>query len=280
MKLIKRKAYTSGTRHYLNIDKTVLLKTDRIFKCRSKFSYSKGRSSITGNITSWHRGGGCKNLYRNVSKLINNNHLSLVVGISYDPNRSAYVSNNFSIETRKFYPRISALHQYTGTLIKEVSNSNKNLDLYNKSKQSMTGYRNTLGQLPAGCVINSVTSKDQVTLKDKIKYSKSAGTSAQIVKIDVRQKIVIIKLSTGKLVVLSDKETAAIGMVSNDKYRKIVYSKAGRKRNLNRRPIVRGVAMNAVDHPHGGKSNGGRPSVSPWGILTKGGFKLKKRKKI
>ena len=72
--------------------------------------------------------------------------------------------------------------------------------------------------------------------------------------------------------------TASVGVVSNEKHRLLVYGKAGRNRNLGRRPIVRGVAMNPVDHPHGGRTNGGRPSVSPWGILTKSKFKLRKKK--
>jgi large subunit ribosomal protein L2 len=71
-----------------------------------------------------------------------------------------------------------------------------------------------------------------------------------------------------------------LGSVSNEKQNLICLGKAGRNRNLGRRPIVRGIAMNPVDHPHGGRTNGGRPSVTPWGLPTKGGFYLKKRKYV
>ena len=68
-------------------------------------------------------------------------------------------------------------------------------------------------------------------------------------------------------------------MLSNLQHNLTYLGKAGRNRLMGRRPIVRGIAMNPVDHPHGGRTNGGRPSVTPWGLPTKGGFYLKKRKK-
>jgi large subunit ribosomal protein L2 len=70
---------------------------------------------------------------------------------------------------------------------------------------------------------------------------------------------------------------ATIGVVSNNQHNLTYLGKAGRNRNLNRRPVVRGIAMNPVDHPHGGRTNGGRPSVTPWGLPTKSKFYLKKR---
>jgi large subunit ribosomal protein L2 len=66
------------------------------------------------------------------------------------------------------------------------------------------------------------------------------------------------------------KTTATLGLISNPLKRQVVIGKAGRSRWLNKRPVVRGVAMNPIDHPHGGKTSGGRPSVTPWGKLTKG----------
>ncbi len=76
---------------------------------------------------------------------------------------------------------------------------------------------------------------------------------------------------------ISNESYVSIGSVSNEKHNLIVKGKAGRNRNLGRRPIVRGIAMNPVDHPHGGRTNGGRPSVTPWGLPTKGKFYLRKK---
>lgn len=274
MKLIKKRPVTSGSRHLINIDKSLLLKTDKIFNLSSKYNFRNGRSSITGHITSWHRGGGSKSLYRNIES-DGTNKFSLVLGVSYDPNRSAFVSNNFNFELKKFYNSISAINSVPGSLIKQFEDSDgSSTYLYTKNRQIMTGYRTKLQEIPVGSIINSISLKKN----SKIKYVKSAGSRAQLIRID--KNYASIKLCTGKLLFLSKDAIANVGVVTNEQHNLVVYGKAGRKRHLNRRPIVRGIAMNPVDHPHGGRSNGGRHSCSPWGILTKGKFKLKKRKII
>jgi large subunit ribosomal protein L2 len=84
------------------------------------------------------------------------------------------------------------------------------------------------------------------------------------------KNFVKLKLPSGKIVELENKCFATLGSVSNPNHSLCILGKAGKKRYKSKRSIVRGVAMNPVDHPHGGRTNGGRPSVSPWGKLTKG----------
>jgi len=271
--VLKYKAFTSSIRHLVNLEKAVLLKNNSIFKVLSGYNSCSGRSSLTCHITAWHRGSGNKRLYREISYK-NTNRFSLVVGVTYDPYRSSLVSINFDLKLKKFFNMISMLNFSPGTLVKELREDqylNKNkLDYFSKGNQMSLGFRSFLYRIPIGSVINSIT------VGNKITYTKAAGTKAQLIRADLDSATV--KLSTGKLVKVSGKSTASVGVVSNEKHRLLVYGKAGRKRNLGRRPIVRGVAMNPVDHPHGGRTSGGRSSVSPWGILTKSKFKLRKKK--
>ena len=87
-----------------------------------------------------------------------------------------------------------------------------------------------------------------------------------------------MRLPSGRIKSISDKCFGTIGTISNSQHSLIFLGKAGRSRLLGTRPTVRGVAMNPVDHPHGGRTNGGRPSVTPWGIPTKGKPTVLKKK--
>lgn len=86
-----------------------------------------------------------------------------------------------------------------------------------------------------------------------------------------------VRLPSQRVIEVSNRCYATIGEVSNKQHNMEVLGKAGRSRHRRRRPIVRGIAMNPVDHPHGGRSNGGRPSCSPWGKPTKCGFSMVKK---
>ncbi len=269
MKLIKQKPVTNGSRHLLKLEKSSLLKNDKIFNNRKSIRYCSGRSSRTGHITAWHRGNGHKKLYRNIN-FLNENKFSVVLGISYDPNRSAFVSNNFDLEKVKFFNTISTSYIYPGSLIKQNCTF-KNVK-YNLKNQNMLGYRAQLQNIPVGTIINNISTTDLTTSK----FARAAGTKAQLIRSD--KKNALVKLPSNDVIEISKKSCATIGIVSNEKHNLINYGKAGRKRNLNRRPIVRGIAMNPVDHPHGGRTNGGRPSVTPWGLPTKCKFKLRKKK--
>ena len=134
------------------------------------------------------------------------------------------------------------------------------------------GFRTVLKNIPTGSVINCLSFSK---LKNqKINFIRSAGTFGQIV-----QKNFLfskIKLPSNQIIEVPTSSFATIGSVSNNLQKFIVFGKAGRRRLLGNRPSVRGIAMNPVDHPHGGRTNGGRPSVTPWGIPTKGKPTVKK----
>jgi len=89
--------------------------------------------------------------------------------------------------------------------------------------------------------------------------------------------VIKVRLPSGKIVELLPDVYATVGVLSNLQHNLVVLGKAGRNRLKGRRPTVRGVAMNPVDHPHGGRTNGGRPSVTPWGIPTKGKPTVRKK---
>jgi large subunit ribosomal protein L2 len=268
MKVIKVKPRTNGSRHYIKLDKGSLIKNDKIFKTKTGKRFFSGRSSITGRITVRHRGGGHKKLYRNVMPSGDNKY-SIVLGVSYDPNRNALISNNFDFIRKRYYTGLVGLNVSAGSLIKE--STVKDEKLFESDKRVMLGYRMRLNKIPVGSVVSNISLDGE----SPSKYVKSAGSKAQLIRSS--REGVTVKLSTGLLLKLSSQACANVGMMSNEKQNFIVYGKAGRMRNLARRPSVRGIAMNPVDHPHGGKSNGGFYSVSPWGILTKCGFKLRKK---
>lgn len=273
MRLIKMNPITPGTRHQVKLEKAVLLKNDKIFRLRTHHHYRMGRSATTGHITAWHRGGGHKKMYRDAN-LKNDNRLGIVVGISYDPNRTGFISTNFDLEKRKFYNALCNENVVAGSVVKQFCKDSPDSvrdKLYNKSKQLMLGYRTQLQHIPIGAIVNAIS----ILPHGGAKYARAAGTRAQLIRVD--EKHAAIKLPSGSLLTIPKESCASIGATSNEYQNLVVYGKAGRKRNMGRRPIVRGIAMNPVDHPHGGRTNGGRPSVTPWGQLCKCGFKLKKK---
>ena len=263
MKIVKSKPITNGSRHQIKLKKCLLIKDDALFKMNLKGKKRcSGRSKSTGNITSWNKGGGKKRLYRKIN-FFNEENNSITLGISYDPNRSAFISNNFELNKKIFFSSISTSQNYPGSLLR----SNFLL------RELKLGFKTQVNSIPMGTIINNIS----FGICSKSKFVRSAGTYAQL--IQVNTKLAKIKLSSNKIITIPSNSYATIGMVSNEKHNLVYLGKAGRKRNLNRRPIVRGIAMNPVDHPHGGRTNGGKPSVTPWGLPTKGKFYLKKKKK-
>jgi large subunit ribosomal protein L2 len=250
----KLKATSPGVRHQVLTEKNKLCKNSGFLK---KFTLrvkkTGGRSCSDGHITSWHRGGGNKKRLIKVSKL-ESQTFCICVAVVYSSMRSAFISVNFNLITLKFNFNVHTDEQCVGGLLESGLN--------NKLITQKPGSVLLLSAVYAGAIVSSVHKQN------KSVFAKSAGTYCQIVQ--KHKNSAKLKLPSGKIVELDNICTATLGSVSNKNHSSCVIGKAGKRRYNSKRSVVRGVAMNPVDHPHGGRTNGGRPSVSPWGKLTKG----------
>ncbi len=209
-----------------------------------------GRNNI-GNITVWQRGRGHRRAYRIIDfKRDKVGIPAIVETVEYDPNRSARVALLKYKDGEKRY-----IVAPMGLQVGDKLVSGKGADV--KVGNSMP-----LSEIPLGTFIHNI----ELRPGEGAKLIRSAGSSAQLIaKEDIYAQI---KLSSGEVRLIPIECMATIGQVSNPDHENISYGKAGRIINLGRRPHVRGVAMNPVDHPLGGgegKSSGGRPACSPWG---------------
>jgi len=257
MKLLKINPTSNGRRHQVNICKNLLSKTNRLIKSKlvgiKSFS---GRSN--GRITVRHQCSASKKLYRLIN-FSNNNYSGIVVSCQYDPYRSSFISLNYDFLTKSYFNTLQTNLVYPGSLI---SCSKKNV--------LHLGSRMQVSNIPSGSLVHSVSKRGKFS-----QYIRSAGTFGQILQKDfVSCKI---KLPSGKILVFPVNSFATLGSLSNLQNSLLVLGKAGRNRYKGVRPSVRGIAMNPVDHPHGGRTNGGIPSVTPWGIPTKGKPTVKKK---
>jgi large subunit ribosomal protein L2 len=236
-----------------HLNKTPLLKNNIIGK---KKVTGKNHS---GKITVFHKGGGVKKKYR----IINFNRTAAATGIicsiEHDPNRNAHIASVFDIHNKNFYYIILPKNQKIGDII----NSGKEI-------KPELGNSLPLTYIPEGSAIHNVSLKTH----SKSQISRSAGTFSILKK--KTQNLAIIKLSSGNIKRISLNCFATIGIVSNELFYFTKGGKAGHSRWLNKRPTVRGVAMNPIDHPHGGgegKKSGKK--FTPWGKPTK--KKVKKK---
>lgn len=261
MQIVQKKPITAGTRHVKQLKKSLLLKSSSVFKgLVSKHQFSVGRGKH-GHITSRHRGGGTKKLLRPI-EFSNEKRLGVVVAVRHDSNRNSLVAVNFDFLTRKFYQTILTRKFIVGSILQS-----------GRLKQPYEGYRTSLDLLPPGCILNSIS----FGKKEGAKLVRAAGTQGQVISTG---SFVKIKMPSNKVIAVSLKSFACLGRVANEKSYLVRLGKAGVSRLMGRRPYVRGIAMNPVDHPHGGRTNGGRPSVTPWGLPTKNKFRLRKKAKI
>ena len=263
MKLKKYQPITNGIRHKISIQKNLLSKSNKISKIDfNNHKKQYGRSVSTGHITSAHKGGGCKKLFR-IINFQNIKFVSIIVAILYDPMRNAFVALNYNLMTKTFFNTLATSFVFPGSLI---SCDKDSTDL-------RLGYRTFIKNIPTGSVLHSVS----LGCYKKTQYIRSAGTFGQLVQKDLKN--CKIRLPSGKIIETSVNAFGTLGIISNPEHNLICIGKAGINRLIGRRPIVRGIAMNAVDHPHGGQTNGGKPSVTPWGIPTKGKPTVRKLKK-
>ena len=226
-------------------------------------SKTAGRNN-NGRITSRRRGGGHKRLYRIIDfKRDKFGVNATVASIEYDPNRSARIALLRYTDGEKRY-----ILAPVGVNVGDVIVAGEGADI-------KPGNALALSRIPVGTLVQNI----ELAPGRGGQFCRSAGTFAQVVAKE--GKYVTLRMPSGEVRKVLAAGMASIGQVGNIQHENISLGKAGRNRWLGRRPKVRGVAMNPVDHPLGGgegRSSGGRHPVTPWGVPTKG-YKTRDRKK-
>jgi len=255
MALIKTKPTSAGRRAVIKIDRSDLHKGAPYAALLEKKSKSGGRNNA-GRITVRHRGGGHKRHYRIIDFKRNKDDVPCVVErLEYDPNRSANIALVRYADGERRYI-LAPKGVKAGDRLQSGS-----------SAPIRVGNALPLRNIPVGSIIHAV----ELQPGKGAQLARSAGTSAQLV---AREgAYATLRLRSGETrKVLSDCR-ATLGEVGNSEHNLRSLGKAGAKRWIGIRPTVRGVAMNPVDHPHGGgegRTSGGRHPVTPWGVPTKG----------
>lgn len=255
MALKKYNPVTPSQRGLVRVDKSDLWKGRPLKNLTVGLKKTGGRNNL-GRITSRHIGGGHKRLYRLVDfKRRKFDIPATVERIEYDPNRTAYIALVKYEDGQMSYILAPAKLKQGDVLL-----SGENVDI-------KIGNAMPLRNIPVGTVIHNIEMKPGKGGQ----IARSAGGYANLVGKD--SGYAQIKLSSGEVRLIHLDCIATIGSVSNPDKKNTNVGKAGRNRWLGNRPHVRGVAMNLIDHPHGGgegKTSGGRHPVTPWGKPTKG----------
>ena len=224
----------------------------------------KAGRNVYGRITTRHRGGGHKRLYRIIDfKRTKDGVPAKVAAIEYDPNRSAQIALLHYADGAKSY-----ILAPVGLKVGATVESGPDADI-------KPGNALPLADIPTGTVVHNVELKPGRGAQ----LGRSAGAAVQLVAKD--EGYAVLRLPSGEMRKVPLSCRATIGQVGNVDHENVSVGKAGRSRWLGRRPAVRGSAMNPVDHPHGGgegKSKGGRHPVTPWGVPTLGKRTRRKRK--
>lgn len=249
MQFIVFKPITSSKRHYLNIYNKLNKKSILKFLI-IKNTNSAGRNN-TGKITVRHKGSLKKRLYRILNFKNQTNLIGIVFSLEYDPFRTSNIASVYNIKDKSFLYILAPKNLKIGNIVKVSSNNEKKI-----------GNFITLNQVPIGCPIYNISFKIYCISK----LSRSAGTYSLL--INRNQNKCEILLSSGTKIFLPINAFCNIGIVSNQYLFLKQLGKAGISRWLNRRPTVRGVSMNPVDHPNGGgKGKKSSKKRSPWGKL-------------
>jgi large subunit ribosomal protein L2 len=223
-----------------------------------------GRNS-QGRITVRFRGGGHKRRYRVIDFARDKDGVPARVATrEYDPNRSAWITLLHYADGEKRYI-VAPLALDLGSTVEAGEDA-----------EVRVGNAMPLSRIPLGSIVHNL----EFSPRSGGKIARSAGTSAKL--IGKEGKRAHVRLPSGEVRIFSTDCRATMGEVSNPDHKNVKHGKAGRVRHLGRKPHVRGVAMNPVDHPHGGgegRARVGRPQVSPTGKLAKGGRTRRKRKK-
>ncbi|XDZ66419.1 50S ribosomal protein L2 [Alphaproteobacteria bacterium LSUCC0684] len=244
-----------GQRGLVTVDRSDLHKGGPVKKLTEGLTKSGGRNN-SGHITAWQKGGGHKRRYRLVDfKRRKMDVAATVERIEYDPNRTAFIALITYADGEQSYILAPQRLAAGDTVISSAKADIK------------PGNALPLSSIPVGTIIHNV----ELKAGKGGQLARSAGTYVQLIGRD--QSYSILRLASGEVRMVRSECMATIGAVSNSDQQNIKLGKAGRSRWLGRRPSVRGVAMNPIDHPHGGgegKTSGGRHPVTPWGKPTKG----------
>lgn len=254
MALKQAKPMTNGQRGLVRVDRSDLWKGKPVKSLTVGLTKSGGRNNM-GRITSRHIGGGHKRRYRLIDFKRSRLGSARVERIEYDPNRSALIAL-----VRYEDDALSYILAPQRLAVGDVVSTGKNVDI-------RPGNALPLSSIPVGTIVHNV----ELKAGKGGQIARSAGNYAQLVGRETGYAQ--IRLNSGELRLVRQECMASIGAVSNPEHSNETIGKAGRKRWLGRRPHVRGVVMNPVDHPHGGgegRTSGGRHPVTPWGKPTKG----------
>lgn len=216
-----------------------------------------------GRITTRHRGGGARRYYRLLNFKLPEGMTGTIEQIEYDPNRSARIAR-IKDQNGEFHYILALRGMKPGRKF-----------VVGEEAPIEAGNRLPLKNIPTGTQIHAI----ELQPGRGAQLVRTAGASAQLVAKE--GEYAQVRLPSGEIRMINAKCTATIGVIGNEQHQNIKVGKAGRKRHMGIRPTVRGVVMNAADHPHGGGDGGrhgmARPPTTPWGQKTLG-YKTRRRK--
>ncbi|MBL28200.1 MAG: 50S ribosomal protein L2 [Rhodospirillaceae bacterium] len=263
MALKQHRPTTPSQRQLVLVDRSGLWKGGPEKSLTEGLSKSGGRNNY-GRITVRHQGGGHKRKYRRIDfKRKKFDVPGTVERLEYDPNRTAFIALIRYQDDEVAYILAPQRLQVGDTVV-----AGERVDV-------RPGNCMPMRNMPVGTIIHNVEMKAGAGGQ----LARSAGTYAQLIGKDAGYAL--LRLSSGEQRMVRGECMATVGAVSNPDHQNINIGKAGRARWLGKRPSVRGVAMNPIDHPHGGgegRTSGGRHPVTPWGVPTKGKRTRKNKK--
>lgn len=249
------KTYTPVTpamRSLIAIDRSELYKGAPVKALTEGLKSSGGRNNH-GHITSRHRGGGHKRAFRVIDfRRAKRDVVATVERLEYDPNRTAFIALVTYEDGEQAYILAPQRLKAGDTVI-----CGDKVDI-------KPGNAMPLKNMPVGTIVHNV----ELRAGRGGQLARSAGCYAQLIGKD--GGYAQLRLNSGELRLVRGECLASIGAVSNADNQNTSLGKAGRSRWLGVRPQTRGISMNPVDHPHGGRTNGGKPPVTPWGKCTRG----------
>ena len=252
MALKTYKPTTPAQRQLVLVDRSGLYKGKPVKALTEGKSSTGGRNNL-GRITTRFRGGGHKKAYRTVDfRRARHDEPATVERIEYDPNRTGFIALIKYKDGEQAYILAPQRLAVGDTIV-----AGDHVDV-------KPGNAMPLGNIPVGTIVHNI----EIKIGKGGQIARSAGTYAQIVGRD--GEYVILRLNSSEQRLVHGRCMATIGAVSNPDHMNISIGKAGRMRWMGRMPHNRGITMNPVDHPHGGRTKGGGHPVTPWGFPTKG----------